>query len=212
MKVIPAYDAAALRLTLEFIATGYDDALPLVGIVFFEGLPSEPEAPAIALASAVLLRKHCGSMLEVEGSRGPGLDILEAVRLIQGEPVTLSPLSPLDRQLSSRTIDVRVRGSSPGSRNDADSPVAGDTVPTADLLWTGDFVDASTRSSLGQVLGPVMTNAWLVAPAGEVSVAAALLLHGLSIRRLRIGDGAPIAASIPKALRLVAIDLIHSPA
>ena len=211
MKVIPAYDAAASRLTLQFIASRYDDAVPLVDTVFFEGLRHWPSPPAVALASAILLRKHCGSMLELQVSEALGLDVLDAVRVIQGEPVVVSPLDPGNRELSVRRIDVNVRGSNPKSWDSASHFTAGDTVLTADLLWSGDFVDTATRSSAGQLLGPVITNAALVAPAGEVSVAAALLLHGLNIRRIRVGDDSPIGASIPEGLELVGIEVVPSP-
>jgi hypothetical protein len=212
MKVIPTYDAAASRLTLELTASRYDDATPFVGTVFFEGLQLRPAAPAITLASAILLSKHCGSVLEMEVSDGLGLDILDAVRVIQGEPIVVSPLDPGNRELSTRRIDVNVRGSNPKSWDSARHFAAGDTtVLTADLLWTGDFVDTMTRSSASQLLGPVITNAALVAPAGDVSVAAALLLHGLTIRRIRIGDDSPIGASIPHALELVGIEVVRSP-
>jgi hypothetical protein len=211
MKVIPAYDAAASRLTLEFSASRFDDAIPLVDKVFFEGLRHWPAPPAITLASAILLRRHCGSMLEMQVSEALGLDVLDAVRVILGEPVVISPLDPGNRELSVRRIDVNVRGSNPQNWNSASNFAAGDTVLTADLLWSGDFVDPRTRSSAGQLLAPVITNAALVAPAGEVSVAAALLLHGLNIRQIRIGDDSPIGASVPEGLELVGIEVVPSP-
>jgi hypothetical protein len=211
MKVIPAYDAAASRLTIEFSASRFDDAVPLVDRVFFEGLRHWPSPPAITLASAILLRRHCGSMLEMQVSEALGLDVLDAVRVVLGEPVVISPLDPGNRELSVRRIDVNVRGSNPKTWNSASLFAADDTVLTADLLWSGDFVDPTTRSSAGQLLAPVITNAALVAPAGEVSVAAALLLHGLNIRRICIGDDLPLAASVPEGLELVGIEVVTSP-
>jgi hypothetical protein len=96
------------------------------------------------------------------------------VRVVLGEPVVISPLDPGNRELSVRRIDVNVRGSNPKTWNSGSLFAADDTVLTADLLWSGDFVNPTTRSSAGQLLAPVITNAALVAPAGEVSVAAAL--------------------------------------
>lgn len=172
------------RLSMEISGTGYGDAMPMVRRIYFDGLDAAPASAGLVLASAVLVADYCGEVLEFANlTPGVGFDVLDAVRGIVDVSVNIHPISAADRALSVRNVDVAAAEARDLAFWRADIG-RGDGTFFSELHWSGDPVDHATRSSRSFRNSGFSTNAALVAAPHRVSIAFALLKHGLTIRDL----------------------------
>jgi hypothetical protein len=90
---------------------------------------------------------------------------------VLGEGTNIVNVDGMNRTFASGELDVVAhRASEPVP---AASPEG--TTPLTRIDWSGDFVDAETRTSAGFAFGAVQTNALYFADAFRVSVAVGLL-------------------------------------
>lgn len=204
MRYTLSYQPTLGETRIEITSNCYGDAFPLVKRIVFRNQQIDVLSQSAALACAVLTADYCGEIFEVAGVRLGG-EYATAVQHLVGRDVVVANVDGMNRALSTRDLDVAAsEGRRPVPLNQPQ-----DGVPLLIATWSGDPVDRSTRSSVGNVLGKYQTNANLIASEEQVSIAVGLLASRDRCRNLvvGIGEGSTRLNQVQKALRIVGIDL-----
>lgn len=195
---------------IELSSNTYSDAYPLLRRLVFRKMPVDLKSQGLALATAILTERYCGDVFEFSGIR-VGSDYAEAIRTVLGEGTNIVNVDGMNRTFASGELDVAAhRASEPPPGVSADG-----ATPLTRVDWSGDFVEAQTRTSAGFAFGAVQTNALYFADALRVSVAVGLLFARERCRTLYVPAPerqAPRQAALVEALRIVGVTLEMVPA
>lgn len=207
MRYAANYNEQLAETCIELASNCYTDSFPLLRRLLFRKMPVDLSCQSVALACAILTTRYCGDHFEYAGVR-IGSDYAEAIRQIVDQNLNLSSVDGQARRLSSGEIDVLCDNAAAERKPLAISRLD-DAVPLTTVTWSGDFVDAQTRSSKGFTFGMCHTNAGYFASELEVSVAVALLFGRDKARQIYVrGSTAPDRVQrLREALRTVAIRL-----
>lgn len=190
---------------VELVSNTYSDAWPMLRRIVFRKLPIDLNAQSLPLAVAVLTRSYCGDMFEFGGMK-IGSDYADAIRTLLGPQANIVNVDGFHRSFSTGEVDVMVGRAG----KSAPSPAHVGSAPLARVDWSGDFVDAESRSSSGFAFGAVQTNAAFFADAFSVSVAVGLLFGRDRCATLHVtetpGETADVEV-IREALRIVGVTL-----
>jgi hypothetical protein len=188
---------------IELASNTYADAYPMLRRLVFRKMPVDLKSQGLALAVAILTERYCGDVFEFSGIR-VGSDYAEAIRTVLGEGTNIVNVDGMNRTFATGELDVvACNAAQPVPR------VSGDGgTPLARIDWSGDFVDAETRSSSGFAFGAVQTNALYFADAFRVSVAVGLLFARDRCRTLHVPEGQTSRqGALVEALRIVGVRL-----
>ena len=190
---------------IDLASNCYSDAWPLLRRLTFRKARIDLTSQSLPLACAVLTKDYCGDLFEFPGIK-IGSDYADAIGLLLGPGVNVAGVDGFSRGLSSGEFDVITsRAGTP-----IGAAVGRDSTPLIQVDWSGDFVDASTRSSRGFVFGTIQTNAGLFADTFSVSVALGLLAGRDRCRTLYVAEPALSRDQyemIREALRIVGVTL-----
>jgi hypothetical protein len=203
----PSFDAAFGETRIDVSSNCYSDAMPLLRRLCFRRLSVDLQSQSLALALAVLAGRYCGEIFEVTGVRVGG-DYAQAIRrLISFEESNVAHVDGMKRSLATGELDVAVARASLSSVG----LEAQGGVPLARIDWSGDFVDARTRTSQGFVYGGVQTNAAYFASSLRVSIAVGILFGRDRMRELAVvlddNDNRSEIGALASALRTTGIEL-----
>ncbi len=208
MRYAVSHDPLTRTLAIDLESNCHLDSMPLVSRLAFHNADFETQGPELALACAILTRRHCGDVFEIENvTLAP--DLAEAIRIILPQTPNVGPVRGLERALFAGTVEViaAMAGAEPQPALDR----RGSRSPVVVIDWSGDFVDPRTRNGDGHRYGRYLTNAGLVASPSEVSIALALLHAGPLCRSIRTplaaGESLASHAAIARALGIVSIGL-----
>lgn len=165
------FDETTGETHIELSSNTFSDAWPMLKRLTFRKSAFDLKAQSVPLAAAVLTRSYCGDVFEFAGAR-IGSDYADAIQCLFSAKVNVLNVDGANRSFSAGEIDVAVGRA--GS-NRAAVPTSS-RAPLVQIDWSGDFVDAQTRSSSGFAYGAVQTNAQFFADAFSVSVAIGLLV------------------------------------
>jgi hypothetical protein len=181
MKLEVTQQSAFARLTVRMQENCHGDTTPPVDAVHFNGVNATITPDTAALSAAIVASRWTGEVLEFR-SMAIGVDAAEAVRLVAENARFVTPVDGYRRSLCEGHIDVLAAPTTMAGCVLSEEPDP--RVLTRLVTWSGEFVSLETRSSAGYVAGEVSTNADLLLPAWEVSVALGLLVGGESLRSI----------------------------
>jgi len=164
-----SYNETLGETHIDLTSNNYSDAWPMLRRLVFRKMPIDLGAQCLPLATAILTRSYCGDVFDFGGIR-VGSDYADAIRTLLPQ-ANIVHVDGFNRTFSTAEVDVIVNraGKTPAS------PQHAGNAPLARVDWSGDFVNAESRSSRGFAFGAVQTNAAFFADPFSVSVAVGLL-------------------------------------
>lgn len=205
MHCVAKLEGGTGLLTIDIKENCHTDAMPLVQQITVDNAEFDIRSGAFALAVALLVRRYCGDVINLEP--GPlGLEYARAIGSLCERAVNVTPVAGLDRAHSTGELDVVCAPARMGSV--VWTPP--DTFPVLSVDWSGDPVEATSRRSQGHRQGRFFTNAALVTDETSVSIALGLMHAGSACRNLIVP--APKAAGksfdeVARALAMVGVAL-----
>ena len=181
MKIRAKHDKGVNLLEVSAAESSDTDSWPLVSQLQFRHYHSTFDPELGAVASAVLFARHCGSVVEFEGTQ-ISIDAARAIRTILPETDELLPVNGMKRDIS-QGVATLISGEAARMFDSGGSPRVGTSARA--ITWSGDFVGPG-RNSNQHIGGDIFTNAALVADRTAVSVALALFVGGKAVRDIYV--------------------------
>lgn len=200
-----SYDATLGETQVDLTSNNYSDAWPMLRRLVFRKMPIDLAAQCLPLAVAILTRSYCGDVFDFAGIK-IGSDYADAIRTLLGPQANIVNVDGFNRTFSTAEVDIMVDRAGKA----ANPPQHSGTAPLARIDWSGDFVDANTRSSAGFAFGAVQTNAAFFADPFSVSVAVGLLFGRDRCGKLLVAQPAADRRqyeAVRELLRIVGITL-----